>query len=199
MRTTSSNKNLQTILSKTFNINTNAEQYTGTYNAIVLQTDASVAHLSPPPIPTGQMTILIPEISATSVWCPLPYPGSTAPPLKTNSTVTFDQNSSPIVHSFTNWSPSSNGGGIQGPQGSQGSQGAPGQNGSQGPQGSSTGTQGPQGAQGTQGAYGGPQGPQGSQGFQGSQGIPGSYGINVDAGNPTSVYGGVAVIDGGTY
>jgi len=104
MRSTSSNANLQQILRTQYNYNTDADQYTGTYYAKVVQTDVSVAHLSPPPIPTGQMTIVISAISSNSVWGPLPYPGSTAPPLGTTATVTFDQNNNPIVHSFVNWS-----------------------------------------------------------------------------------------------
>lgn len=52
-----------------------------------------------------------------------------------------------------------------------------------------TGTQGPQGLTG----------PQGTTGYQGLQGTQGSYGINVDAGSPTTVSGGTVGIDGGTF
>jgi hypothetical protein len=68
--------------------------------------------------------------------------------------------------------------------------------GSQGFQGPSGGAQGFQGVQGAQGV--GFQGAQGFQGagFQGAQGQSGSP--NLDGGTPSSIYGGITPIDGGT-
>lgn len=82
-----------------------ATQYSGTYYATVIQTDASTAGQNPAPIPPGNMTITIPQLSGQKVWGPLPYPGSVAPPLGTKTTITFDPNNVPVVHSHVNWSP----------------------------------------------------------------------------------------------
>ena len=94
MRSTSSSVNLQKLLRSQFNINVEAEQYTGTYYGVVQQTDFSVAGQAntnaPAPIPRGQMTFTIPSLSPSMVWGPIPYPGVENPPIGTITTITFD-------------------------------------------------------------------------------------------------------------
>jgi hypothetical protein len=171
MRTGSSNAILQGILKTQYNILGDATQYSGSYYATVVQTNVT----QPSQIPTGQMTVIIPSIDATTVWGPYPYPGSTAPPVNTRCVVTFGQDGQPMVTSLINWSrPQTSG--SQGQQGVQGAQGNQGLQGLQGTQGA-TGSTGSQGFQGYQGAYGGPQGTQGVQGYQGFQGAQGAQGF----------------------
>jgi hypothetical protein len=81
------------------------------------------------------------------------------------------------------------------------SQGATGPTGPQGPTGplGPTGPQGIQGITGPTGSLGptGPTGPQGIQGVSGPTGPTGPIFTNVDGGTPTTIYGGLTVIDCG--
>ena len=93
------------------NIFASGRQFEGTYYGVVVQTDVSTGDGA---ITAGNMTITIPNLSGTQVWGPLPYPGTSAPPIGTTCSLTFNINNTPIVHSFIGF------GGAQGPQGPQG-------------------------------------------------------------------------------
>jgi hypothetical protein len=103
MRTNDANTLLQADLRNSGGILASGMQYSGIYYATVVQTDADVVSLSPPPISAGNMTIMIPALSGNYVWGPIPYPGTIAPPDGTTCTVGFSNNNEPIVLGFIGW------------------------------------------------------------------------------------------------
>ena len=79
------------------NKNVDAEQVKHIHYGTVLQTDVSVGSGPGVPIPSGMMTVHIPDLGNTHVSDPLPYPGATAPLIGTQVSVGFDSDSNPIV------------------------------------------------------------------------------------------------------
>jgi len=74
-----------------------AEQIKGIYYGTVLQTDVSIALGAGSPIPTGTMTISIPNLGNNHVSDPIPYPSRVAPALGSQVAVGFDSRNNPIV------------------------------------------------------------------------------------------------------
>jgi hypothetical protein len=179
MRSNSSNSNLQQILRSQYNINVDAEQFKDIYYGTVLQTDAMVSGLTPPPIQAGSLTLIIPSINPNTVWGPVPYPGNIAPPAGTQAIVSFDSRQNPVVLGFIGWSPA----GVPGPQG------APGTNGTNGTAATiavGTTTTGAQGTQASVNNSGSSSAavfnftvPQGYQGATGATGAQGAAGVSI--------------------
>ena len=79
----------------------NIPQFHGSYYATVFDTDATNKALS-----KGNMRVIIPSLSQTTVWEEIPYVGEFAPPKGTTAIVAFNQESQkPIHHGFVGFHP----------------------------------------------------------------------------------------------
>ena len=82
------------------NKHVDAEQVKYVHYGTVLQTDFTIGGRSGIPIPSGMMTIHIPDLGNNHVSEALPYPGVQPPPLGTQVSIGFDSDSNPIVISI---------------------------------------------------------------------------------------------------
>ncbi len=78
-----------------FGKHVDATQVSGIFYGYILQTDVSTGVSGP--IPSGMMTVHIPEFGPSHVSIPMPYPSSSAPPLGTQVAVGFDSNDNPVA------------------------------------------------------------------------------------------------------
>lgn len=107
MRTSDPTLYIQQLGSRHGNFAMEGSQWSGVYLATVVDTDQTNTSY------TGQgMRVLLPDLSQSQVWGPIPYPGSTAPPNGTAVCVGFNEATGQVVAlSFLGWESSGGGGG----------------------------------------------------------------------------------------